>query len=281
LSSVIGGLYQYQARVPAAGLRPFAATLHLATPRAVARGRAKARVRQRLDVGRYRRKTEKVRVPPLRLACVALLASGCTGDAYQKVLSDLAAPSCFEIRYEYPAAHPEELYFPADPYGRPMPGPFVRLVSDSASTHPRRDRVEVIDPTGERAGPLLSGWEVLSRDSIKLWWTQGNLVTTWYRLRVTRRDLDGRAWYETDKTESARFEIPGRQVQFLRRSCEGLSGPAAAAEARLIHFGPHPTDGSDGRGAARGPGGLPPCPEEHTGGGAYAGCQGSSVPTGR
>ncbi len=184
----------------------------------------------------------RMRISRLRLACVALLASGCTGDVYQKVLSDLAAPSCFEIRYEYPAAHPDELYFPADPYGRPMPGPFVSLVSDSASTHPRRDRVELIDPTGERIGPLLSGWEVLSRDSIKLWWTQGNLVTTWYRLRVTRRDLAGRAWYETDKTESARFEIPGRQVQFLRRSCEGLSGPAAAAEARLIHFGPHPTE---------------------------------------
>jgi hypothetical protein len=183
-----------------------------------------------------------MRISRLLFACMALLASGCTGDAYQKVLSDLAPPSCFEIRYEYPAAHPDEPRFPADPYGFAMPGPFVRIVSDSASTHPRPNLVELLDPTGERVGPLFSGWEVLARDSIKLWWTQGNLVTTWYRLRVTRRGLTGRAWYETDKTESPRFDIPGRQVQFMRRSCEGLAGPAAAAEARFIHFGPHPTE---------------------------------------
>jgi len=196
------------------------------------------------NVRRDRKKTKKVRISRLRFACVALLCSGCTGDAHQNVLAHLAPPSCFEIRYEYPTATPDEFLFPADPYRRSMPGPFVSLASDSASPHPRRNRVELVDPTGERIGPfsILSGWEVLSRDSIKLWWTAGSLATTWYRLRVTRRGLTGRAWYEAHKTESFRFETPGRQVQFLRRSCEALTGPAAAAEARLIHFGPHPTE---------------------------------------
>jgi len=183
----------------------------------------------------------RVSISRLQVVSLALLAIACTRDPDQSVLADLAPPCCFEIRYEYPTAIREEFLFPGDPFGWAMPGPFVRLMFDSTAAHPGLTSVELVDPTGERIGAFDSGWEVMSGDSIKLWWRQA-MVTTWYRLRVTGRDLVGRAWYGSDVNGRVRFDIPGRSVRFLRRRCEELTGPAAAAEARLIHFGPPPDE---------------------------------------